>query len=79
MDFYNRFYERDEKVEISAMLLSELIDAAGYFRMMYNDWIAGTTPENHPDLNAVEYLLDEADRVRDEARKIFPTPQGEAT
>ena len=66
-----QYYEKDEKVEISKSLLLDLIDAAGFYRMMYNDWVAGTTPENHPDLNAVEYLLGEADRIREYVKNLI--------
>lgn len=67
-----QYYAKDNKVEISKDLLLELIDVAGWFKTMYNDWIAGYTPENHPDINAVEYLLDEADRIRQHARMAIP-------
>lgn len=72
-----QFYAQDEQVKISKELLVELIDIAGCFRTMYNDWKSGVTPENHPDLNAVEYLLDETERIRHHARQAIPELAGQ--
>lgn len=67
----NEFYRQDEKIEISKHLLSELADGCTLYRMLYNDWTRGVTPDTHPDMNAVQYLLGENERVIELGRALL--------
>jgi hypothetical protein len=61
----------DEQVTIPLTLLEDLVQVCGYYRAQVGGFFAGETPENHPDLNAVCYLRDEATRIEAQARAFL--------
>ena len=59
------------KIEIEIELLRDLVDASGYVSTFYTMFLNHETPEDCGDLNATEYLANEASSIAERGRAVL--------